>query len=79
MSTKIRYVPMYKCRFCKTIHSSGSKYQLPEVVVDTLTEVPNLPIILYETHKAQYFAEEPHIGISDLIGFSKVEVDEEDK
>jgi len=80
MSKKIKYVPVYKCRYCNALHSSSynNVYKLPEVVVDTLIEVQNLPTILYNTHEAQYYKEEPHIGISDLVGFGKVEVDEED-
>lgn len=69
-----KITPKYKCRYCGVIFDNEDKPR-----TSTLLEVDVLKRILtkeeldhflrYSIHFAQDWAENPHMGVADLIGF----------
>lgn len=74
MGKLIRYSYKYKCRYCNEVFS---KVPVPKAVVDEVMTYSELPNFLYDVHYAQDYAENPHIGVADFIGFEQVEIDQE--
>ena len=75
MGKLIRYSYKYKCRYCNEVFTVA--LPVPQVIVDEVLTYNSLPNFLYDTHKAQDYAENPHIGLADFIGFEQVEIDRE--
>ena len=66
MEQKAKFIFKYKCRYCKEVFTQGMPISEHAANTTMISE------LLYGVHKAQYYSENPHLGLADFIGFEKI-------
>lgn len=74
MEQKSKFIFKYKCRYCKEVFTQGMP--ITEYAAEEMLTTTTLPELLYGVHKAQYYSENPHLGLADFIGFEKISDEE---
>lgn len=74
MEQKSKFIFKYKCRYCKEVFTQGMP--ITEYAAEEMLTTTTLPELLYGVHKAQYYSENPHLGLADFIGFEKISGEE---
>lgn len=74
MEYKPRFIFKYRCRYCKEVFTQGMP--ITEYAAEEMLTTTTLPELLYGVHKAQYYSENPHLGLADFIGFEKISGEE---
>lgn len=74
MKQKSKFIFKYRCRYCKEVFTQGAP--VTEHVANEMLTTTMIPELLYGVHKAQYYSENPHLGLADFIGFEKISDEE---
>lgn len=77
MKRESKFIFKYRCRYCKEVFTQGMP--ITEYAAEEMLTTTTLPELLYGVHKAQYYSENPHLGLADFIGFEKISGEESTK